>query len=526
MMNININPVHCEGLNCFEDILITIASHYKIEYRLAFSGAWGFEFKPLEASNNLLLGERIGNDVRNLTNLLYKYCNVEVVRFDSGEPIEELKIIRKYLVQEIPIGVFIDTFWCPWLHGRYQRVHDVHHCLIIGIDEDNNLYCLDPALNLNISVLWYNDFINGFKNCVKYEFNVINENHDYLELLKESTAKLNDKKFYNDIRVFAKEFKDSFDFKLEYQKFNVDVWYVLIDRNLRLIAAGRTLYAEFIELVSKELESDKLLDVKYQLQKVASKWNMIRGILTKSYRKGCCHDVKEKVYYILNEISDFEENLIYNLYQIVNSNQYIKKEKNLPILNDLGLLNNTEIVALNLADSLNNKAFVANEDDTFKADLTGTGQFFIPNGLEQEQSIQVNGMYFKLPPLITEEYDNISCAGQKINIEKSIYQSIMFLGCADNGDFLDEATIFFETGEELKIPISFTDSWRLPKFNESIAWTGIGGKWADDRFEVHSNEQRIFAREDLIGKQGIIEAIKLPDCSNIHIFSISLRKLT
>jgi hypothetical protein len=502
-----------------------MASHYKVEYRLAFSGAWGFEFKPSDDPDNSLLGERIGNDVRNITNLLYKYCNVDVVRFDSEKPFELLEIIKEHLSKDIPIGIFIDTFWCPWLQGRYQRVHDVHHCLIIGIDAVNNLYCLDPALNLNISVLMYNDFINGCKNCVKYEFNHKNEKHDYLKIIKESTAKLNNKKFYYDIKVFAKEFRESFDFSLEYQKFYVDVWYVLIDRNLRLIASGRTLYAEFIELVSKELQSDKLLDIKYELQKVASKWNKIRGILTKSYRKGCCDDVKEKVYYLLNEISDFEETLINNLYQIVNSNLYIKKENNLLILNDLNYSNDTKIVPLNLADSLNNKAFAVAEDDAFKADLTGIGQFFITNGLEHEQSIQVNSMYFKLPQLITEKYDNISCTGQKIIVEKSIYQSIMFLGCSDNGDFIDETTVFFENGEELKIPISFTDSWRLPKFNESIAWTGMGGKWTEDRFEVHSNKQRIFAREDIISTKGIIEAIKLPDCSNIHIFSISLRKL-
>lgn len=524
-MNININPVHCEGLNCFEDILVTLASHYNVEYRLAFSGAWGFEFKPEIGSENSLLGERIGNDVRNITSMLYKYCNVDVIRFDSEEPYELLEIIKMHLSQEIPVGIFIDTFWCPWLQGRYQRIHDVHHCLIIGIDADNNLYCLDPALNLNISVLLYKDFINGCKNCVKYEFNNKDEKHDYLQIIKDSTVKLNNKKFYYNIRAFAKEFKDSFDFNLEYQKFNVDVWYVLIDRNLRLIASGRTLYAEFIELVSKELHSDKLLEIKYELQKVASKWNKIRGILTKSYRKGCSDDVKDKVYYLLNEISDFEVNLIESLHQIVNDNLYIKKENNIPISYDLNYFNVTKIVPLNLADKLNNKAFALTAGDAFKADLTGIGHFFISNGLEHEKSIQVNGMYFKLPTLITEKYDNISCTGQKIIVEKSIYQSILFLGCSDNGDFIDEATIFFETGEELKIPISFTDSWRLPKFNESIAWTGMGGKWTEDRFEIHSNKQRIFAREEIIIKKGIVEAIKLPDCSNIHIFSISLRKL-
>jgi hypothetical protein len=390
---------------------------------------------------------------------------------------------------------------------------------------------------LNISVLSYNDFINGCNSCVKYEFTYKNESKnenrsenrneklDYFQIIKESAKELNDKKFYYDIRTFAKEFKNSFDFNLEYQKFKVDVWYVLIDRNLRLIASGRTLYAEFIELVSNEIESDKLIEIKYELQKAASKWNKIRGILTKCYIKGCCDDIRDKVYYLINEISDFEENLITRLNQIVNDNLYSEKKNNIFTSYHLNYFNNSKIISLNLTDILNNKAFALTDSDAFKADLSGIGHFFISNGLEHDKSIEVDSMYFKLPTLITQKYDNISCSGQKIIVEKSIYEGIMFLGCSDNGDFIEEATIFFETGEELKIPVSFTDSWRLPKFNEKIAWTGMGGKWTDGRFEVHTNKQRIFAREEFISKKGIVEAIRLPDCSNIHIFAISLRKL-
>ncbi|WP_110460823.1 BtrH N-terminal domain-containing protein [Ruminiclostridium sufflavum] len=523
-MNIDINPVHCEGLNCFEDILVTMASHYKAEYRLAFSDAWGFEFKPSNVSDSSLLGERIGNDVRNITGLLYKYSNINVVRIDTENPTELLGVIKEYLAQEIPLGLFIDAFWCPWLQGRYQRVHDAHHCLIIGMDEQNNFNCLDTALNLNISTLPYNDYINGCKNCVKYEFVKSDIKPDYLGILNESIKNLNKKKFYKDIKIFADEFKDKFDFSAEYRSFNLDVWYVLIDRNLRLIASGRTLYAQFIELISDKLHSDKLLDIKYELQKIASNWNKIRGILTKGYRKGSNDNVKGKVYSLLNEISNFEEELIKRLSQIDVSSLSDKNENILLEEKDINYFSETETIVLKLEDIMNNKAFAVTEADTYKADLSGAGHFFISSGLEKEHFIQAGSMHFRLPELVTKKYDNIACTGQEISVDKSVYHSIMFLGCSDNGDFIDEISLMYENGEELKIPISFADSWRLPLFKESIAWTGTGGKWTENRFEVHSNEQRIFAREELIRKKGIVEAIRLPYCPNIHIFAISLRK--
>lgn len=520
----NISPVHCEGLNCFEDIIVTMASHYNIEYRLAFSDTWGFEYKSLGGTSSRLLGERIGNDVNNVNSLLYKYCNLNIIRFD-GQPMELLAITKKYLAQKIPVGLFLDAYWCPWLQGRYQKIHDLHHCLIIGMDDNDKLYCLDPAINMSICTLYYNDFINGCKNCVIFEFNKNVLQPNYLKILNESVDNLINKKFYYRIKNFANDFRDSFDISAEYANYNLDVWYVLIDRNLRLIASGRTLYSEFIDLMSEKLQSDELLSVKNELLKVASNWNKIRGILTKSYRKGYSDNVKEKVYTLLYGISNFEEELVSKLYHIVKNNLFESNKNDLLNINDKNKFLDTKIVPLNLDDIFNNRAFASSETDTYKADLTSTGLFFISDNLANEGSLHVNGMYFRLPELIIKQYDNIACSGQIITVDKSIYHSIMFLGCSDNGDFIDDVSIFYENGEELKIPISFTDSWRLPKFNESIAWTGKGGRWTENRMDVHLNEQRIFAREEIIKKRGIIESIRLPDCPNIHIFSISLRKL-
>lgn len=525
-MNISINPVHCEGLNCFEDIIVSLAKHFNIEYRLAFNDIWGFEFRPAHANKKELLGERVGNNKYSISKLLYKYCNLNVVKFDCEDPFELNEIVKEHLAKGIPIGTYIDAFWCPWLQGRYQRIHDVHHFLIIGIDDENNFNCIDPSIRMSICKISKTDFINGCKNCIEYDFKKDNAQPDYLEIFKDSINRLKDKKFYNDIKIFADEFRDSFDINEEYKNYNLDVWYVLIDRNFRLIASGRTLYAEFIELISEKLNSKSLLAIKYDLQKSSSNWNKIRGILTRSYIKGCTDTVKEKVYVLLNEISDFEKNLINKLNTIAEENLFEKDKAIVPDIKSIKqhYLNNSEAITLNLDEELNNRAFSVSENDTYKADITGIGNFFLCDGLENKGSIEVSNMYFKLPQLIVNKYDNVACAGQKINVKKSIYQSIMFLGWSDNGDFIEDVSIFFEDGEILEFPISFTDSWRLPKFNEAIAWTGRGGKWTDGKFEIHMNEQRIFAREEPITKNKVIEAIKLPDCSNVHIFAISLRK--
>jgi hypothetical protein len=96
---ININPVHCEGLNCFEEIIVTLASYYNVEYRCAFSGAWGFEFKPSDGAENSLLGERIGNGDSNILNMLYRYCKVE-------NHMKYLKLLKSTYYKKYPLPFF------------------------------------------------------------------------------------------------------------------------------------------------------------------------------------------------------------------------------------------------------------------------------------------------------------------------------------------------------------------------------------------------------------------------------------
>jgi len=523
-VQLDIKPVHFEGLSCFDDIIVTLALHNKVEYRRAFADSWGFEFEPEGKDGNLLLGNRIRNSIINYASILSQDCNMTWANFDSTEPVVLFNYVKGYLAQGIAIGICIDSFWCPWLQGRYQRVNGVHYCLAIGIDEDNNFYCLDPALNLSVSALKYNDFINGCKYCIKYDFVKNDRTYDYLKILNESIEKLNSSNFLKRIRDFAYEFKDKFDFSVEYQNFNIDVWYVLIDRNLRLIAAGRTLYSVFLDLVSEKFQSEKVSAIKIELQMVASKWNKIRGVLTKSYYSGYNERVKEKVYNALIEVSNIQEDLVNRLYQCCHDNQFNKNENILPITKVIDNFDNSEIIALELENFVSNKAFAISEFDSFKANLTGSGLFFISNGLENQHSIQVEEMNFRLPKL-NNQYDNISCSGEVIAVEKSIYYSIMFLGCSEHGDFIEEVIIQYENGETLKIPISFSDCWRKPLFNESIAWSGPGGRWTNDEFEPHTNIQRIFAREEIIREQKLIESIKLPECPNMHIFAISLRRL-
>ncbi len=467
------------------------------------------------------LGNRINSGIKNISGLLNKYCGVNICKLDLSYTDKIMLLIKESIINNIPIGINLDTYNCSWIPGRYRRFHDQHVCLVIGIDE-KNIYCIDPALNLDVSRLSYFDFMEGCLGCFVYEFKENIKSYNILDLFMKSIYELNNSQTFNNIETFSVEFKNHFDFDLEYEKFEIDPWYVLIDRNLRFIAAGRTLCASFLQLVLEKQNISEILSIKNDLFRASSKWNTIRGFLTKSYYTSFNENIKDKVYDRIVDVINFEVNIFRNLCSIKANNEVYMNDNDKNNSKEDHISSSIEIIKLDLDLFFNNKAFIKAESDIYRADISGTGLFLLYNDILSKKILTIGEMEFRLPKFGDVEFDNISCSGQEIYINEGIYNKIMIMGCSDNGDFIDDLTIRYINEEISRISLAFSDSWRLPKFGETIAWVGVGGKWANNEFTTHTNLQRIFAIEQTINRQELIQAITLPECPNIHIFSISL----
>lgn len=130
-------------------LVISVMNHWKLDHELMYAQAWGFEFAPPGTKGHGIwnrgdLGPRLyyRNEDRIFLNL-YLFHGVQV--YQSGcESIDQLyKLLEEQLEQDLPVIVFIDTYYLPWMESFYQKIHSIHSVLVTGMALDKGLYCND-----------------------------------------------------------------------------------------------------------------------------------------------------------------------------------------------------------------------------------------------------------------------------------------------------------------------------------------------------------------------------------------------
>jgi hypothetical protein len=508
-----------------------VANWLNREYELGFLEAWNFNLMP-EGSNSLeLLGNRIGfgnveksvriENVEERLRIMDQYCGMKLNLHNIKDPYKKISIIKEELLNERPTIFFLDMFWCPW--NSYKKRHNPHFCLVVGLDSENNIYCLDYLLD-KVVILPFEDFLNGSGECMTFVFEE-SPSLNYQDILYYAVKRLLEGNTFTNIRKFADDFENSFNFSMEFENFKTNIWEVPIHRNLGFIAAGRNHFANFLELIGKKIELKELSCQINELKNIASKWNTVRGILVKSYYLGFDQKKQHEVSNLLREIACVEETVAAKLLEIsrdCKGNKPFSKDKDMDSTNFFMNHSKKKYTFLNLDEHLNNNAFGNKVSINCRADFTGVGHYFLTRGLPAEEIWHIEEMKFKFPKIKEGQNDNISCEQQLINIPQSTYQSIMILASAEYGNFTENIRLIHENAEVTTIIINFSDFSFLPVFNETVAWKGECVQKEENEAKIMENSKRIFAKEFKILTEGVIKQIVLPYCPNIHIFAITL----
>ena len=174
--------------------------------------------------------------------------------------------------------------------------------------------------------------------------------------------------------------------------------------------------------------------------------------------------------------------------------------------------------SLNLGPYYNNQAF---GEANAVADLTGGGEYFLLDGQGGLQdTVAHQHIRFGISASPGQGCDNISCQGQIIEVENREYNGMWILGCGEWGDPQGVMGIQYEGGDIDGIPVQITDWAWPPRYGESIALT----------FPIARKEKMAFVPESgylfalhlpMTGGRPVHKLL-LPDCPNMHIFSIVL----
>ena len=119
--------------------------------------------------------------------------------------------------------------------------------------------------------------------------------------------------------------------------------------------------------------------------------------------------------------------------------------------------------------------------------------------------------------------DNIACDRQVIDVDIEHPKYLALLACSEFGSFKEKIHLVYDS-KDVKFDIGFT-SWlaQLPEYGEAIAITGKGVVRKKDSAECYPFPVHIYSRIlQLDPEYGHLKSVVLPECINIHIFSISV----
>lgn len=188
-----------------------------------------------------------------------------------------------------------------------------------------------------------------------------------------------------------------------------------------------------------------------------------------------------------------------------------------------------DFVTLDLAAHFNNDGISSDADRT-DGDFTGAGNTYPEEDLPPSNSVVVcEGVPFRFPDKGDGLNNNVSLEGQRIPVPEGRYDTLYFLGAS--GGYSMEDTIRFAFANDFTELATFgLSSWRLChslKYGERVAIQCSGYHFPSqhvytDRIDV---DYGIWMQRILICNDGVLESIEFPDNPDLHVFSMTLRRM-
>ena len=189
----------------------------------------------------------------------------------------------------------------------------------------------------------------------------------------------------------------------------------------------------------------------------------------------------------------------------------------------------SDFVTLDLAAHFNNDG-VSSDADRTDGDFTGVGNTYPEEDLPSSNSVVVfEGVPFRFPDKGDGLNNNVSLEGQRVPVPRGRYDTLYFLGAS--GGYSMEDTIRFAFANDFTEAATFgLSSWRLRhglKYGEYVAIQCSGYHFPSqhvytDRIDV---DYGIWMQRIPIRNGGFLESIGFPDNPDLHVFSMTLRRM-
>jgi hypothetical protein len=527
---LDIKPLPNDGrtYDCIKGLVASVGDWLGYGYELMSSNSWGFFIKPSNTLISSKIGGRVCSEIHRNYEMLKKYHGIDIELQKINNSPEILELLKGELKKGYPIIIGLDRFWCPWLIG-YQKEHGFHAILVTGFDIDDNLWCIDYE-PINYGQMLPLDHLNkGLINCFIFnifdkpdivDWRIILENA-YLNLYSQNEVGNS----FDSMMIFADFIENNLNYGEELDKGSGDLWTAPLFMDMLAICRGRYSFSITLDYLYKKYKVSDLLPLIDGLHYSGDGWYKVRALLIKAAVLKERNKILIRAAKNIRDLAEYEINLAELMIAIVNKNEIRVsiEECRSEFVIETSFSNIEEYRYIDISKYCNNQGFGNPISQQCTANLTGTGQFFLAENIPQDV-MKVANMRFNLTSINVGINDNISCEGQKIELEMEDFNYIMLLGCSEYGDFSDIMTLEYIDSSSEDVLISFTNWTSKPLFAEEVAWNGIGMEKNNDEYSLMNFSVNLFAKMYHTNNKISLKSIRLPYCPNIHIFAISLGK--
>lgn len=326
-MQLAVKPIRRDYYSCIDGILATMANYFGKACSLMFIGYFGFEYSARK-EDATSIGEKLSEGIQCYSRYsLHRYHNLKATWHNIDNYKKLHSIIVNSLNDSIPMGVYLDSFFCPW-NNAYQKFHINHYVLIIGINDVENKYiCLDPYSSEERYQLSYEFLEKGFREYISFEddqrsyanfslSNILQENFYSKEHLESIEQK------YDNIMLFACDLTKHIDIDREISPWNGDLQSTVLFRKINSIGKDRAKFAYTLRSLSYVFESSDIYYISLEVEKLCNCWDNVNSLLFK-YHFRRTESIPTAIYEKLNFIAEAERLLSLRLIKASEHNENI-----------------------------------------------------------------------------------------------------------------------------------------------------------------------------------------------------------
>lgn len=507
---------------CFDDCISTFGTYINAVYEKAYINALEIDFDWCEQAGigkSYHYGTRLEENVK-------KYCGIDIksIKCDKMDAVAQ---IMGHIDENTLVCAEVLGLNCPW-DWRYQiEEQGAHYFFITGYDEDERCFnCVDPFYQIMNENLSFDNLQNGIQSYDIFQVCKMGEKNKDIDELLNSINTLFNGGYLNAYYIFADKFR-SFDIAKEVEDYSAESEFMVenIENNIPLnyvfkdIIHNRLRFSVYLRRIAERNKqfSNELTEFSDKYITLSQKWESARLMLIKflivNRIDKITGNLADKLELILHE----EEETLQSLLSMVNG-QY--KVSNISESTDLH--KDVDSITLDISAYFNNEGIAVGKENT-TADFNDKGEFILYEYFPKDQIMRCGNFSFLIQEKRNGEKDNIQCNSETISVDADYYSGLEIMGCSEWGDYTEELTVVFEDGSFEKISFTLYD-W-IPNYLHDGDMNVLIETKKSIRDDVTTEEDcNVYGVICTIKEKKKITHIRLPECTSMHIFALTLLK--